>query len=1242
MYLKRTASVFLSFLCVSVFAGQLPDLQTYKPDFTTSDIYLPHLKRTPLSGWWKVKKVSSDRKNNPADEGTVKQFGAADFDDSAWPRDIVPNNIHVPFLMKLPKVTDWNGMWKALPREVREWGGVAWFRRKFTAPAVAPGERAILTFDEVLGDFTVYVNGIRIGSGEPFVPVTDYRGPSVPQSFDITKALRPGQENTLAIRLFHNGHPVRWGWAGKAGLTDLIYLDICPAASTANILVTTQKNLREVRFDCILSGSSAPADTSGWTGELFEWKSGAKAGSVIFGKEYNSDGLRLVSGTATLKNPKLWSCESPFLYGIRVRNARGEVAGVQRFGIRTFGVEQGNFVLNGKPVALRGLTIDGLPLPVFRHGWFHVFRFNPNDFNRRYWKILCGDGNINHIRTHSATLTRGYYDIFDELGVLITDELQYPETMIRNPARADMISVKGFDGACDKKGNLLPEFVRKVKARIRNSYSHPSVCMYSFGNEIRQYDDPRVEALLNNLYDLYHKVDAQKRPTTNSSGRFWKDASNVKEMHEREKLDYIDTHDYTGSINNRPLAYCEPVARNFIDAVRKHYGVKMPPIVNGEVVYMANHYYPGIFDGIWKKESDLQPDWDKVLYMLTQWRKDRPDQGFLSHYWVRNWGSKNYKFHRSLGRGIYTERILEAYRKCWPEYDGYENISTPYLDLGNAWPFDRISIRKNAAFPYLARVNSPVIAILDYIAPNRFAGETFSSRIHAINNSESDLADVRFEAEILQNGKCVLKQALPFGSIPSNGKKILPLKMKTPSKAGEYRLVYRLKSGGRILNERDRELFIRSRSVVFSPIKTKKKIALYDASAVFGGLKPYSTLKTVKRFGIPVQSIQSFGKLRDFDILIIGSESLDGRIRDGAEQIRSFVENGGRLLVFEQNAIGRIPFLSELEYVLAGPGQFAEILRFDHPALQGFSQGHFFCWNQKDWSVYRIFVSPLSKAAMLTGGDTTQWGADRFGMIAAHLRLGKGDVLLCQAEVTRTLNDDSAAAYFARRLLETILDDSTRSSAQEFKGLPVLKSKPLAKSNALFFSLRSAANMGFADQTARDGIGGWTDQGSGNDLSPFPVGERTFGGIPFAILDPAANGGRSCVVHSNNPALKFRPESKPVEINAKVKRLLFLHSGGWIDESKKEVLGEYVVSCKSGRTIRIPLIAGENIGDWWNPNTPKKNADCVWSSMNRSGVVGVYLFEWKNPNPEDPVKNIVLKIHSNAAVGLIGLTGEKK
>ena len=50
---------------------------------------------------------------------------------------------------------------------------------------------------------------------------------------------------------------------------------------------------------------------------------------------------------------------------------------------------------------------------------------------------------------------------------------------------------------------------------------------------------------------------------------------------------------------------------------------------------------------------------------------------------------------------------------------------------------------------------------------------------------------------------------------------------------------------------------------------------------------------------------------------------------------------------------------------------------------------------------------------------------------------------------------------------------------------------------------------------------------------------------------------------------------------------------------------------------------------------------CGWSGMNKSGVVGAFLYSWDNPHPEDQISSIVLKTKGNAVVGLLGLTAEK-
>ncbi len=1218
-------------LCsASLCAVDSSELQKYQPDLANSDIYLPHLKRIPLSGWWKLKKVSSDRKNNPADEGSKQNYHLPEFNDADWGRDLVPNNLHSPFLNPSPS------------REEKIWGGVVWFRKDFQVPVLKKGERAILRLNEVLGVFKVWVNGRLVGEHDFIMPKDfgEYCGPGDPYDYDVTEFLRSGGKNTIAIRLFHSGEPVLWGiWSPECGIFGTVHLDIRPAAWSDRILVTPEQNLRDVSFECFLSGSENAADTDSWKAELFEWKSGRSVASAVMGRMDRKEGKRFVAGKASIPNAKLWSPESPFLYGVKFRNQRGEVTGVQRFGMRTFGIKDGNFVLNGKPIMLRGLCWQG-QYPLQRHGYLFALTTNAGNAIRRYWQEYK-NLNINYIRFHSRELPPNGYDLMDELGFLITDELAYPTVRLKNAIRADEIDVKGFDGASDKTGKLLPDFIEKTTRRIYRNYSHPSVCTYSFGNELRDYS-ARSTRMLNHLYDLYRRVDRQKRPITSSSGRFWKDGSNFQELCKTEKMDYIDTHDYTGSINNMPVAYCESVAEHFTSLVKKYFPGGNSPVVNGETVAFGEFYYPDVLDGVWAEEKLAVPDWKKALYVLNDWHSKDRGRAFLALYWVRNWGMKNYKYHRGLGRGVYTELILESQRKLWPALDGFNVLGGPYFKgPASAYPFDRLKFEPNEAYPYLQRVCAPQIVILDYVAPNRFAGESVSTKAYLINNSERDVKNVVFELGFERNGVSfgnALTEKL--GPIKSNEKRIIPITFVLPKENGEFRLVYRFLADGKELNRRDIGLNLRNRAEIFSPLKTDRKIALYDASAVFGGLKPYNSTKVLKAFGLPFTPVTNFSDLQKYDVLIIGNGSIDGKVSDGADEIRDFVSSGGRLLVFDQTVSGRIPFLPELEYSLAGPGQFSEILQFNHPVLKGMTQKEFFCWNQKDWSVYRTYIRPVSEAALTVGGDTTQWGADNFGMVTAHLKLGKGDVFLTQAEVTSTFRVDSGAALLTRRLLSAVVNDATRKAAAPFRGYEILL-KGLKASAAEFISLKDAANMAFADEVAKDGKGGWTDQGPLNDLSPMPVGRQNFGGVPFQIINPKENGGRSCVVVSGNKLLPFRPESREIKVGIPVKRLLFLHSGAWIASGAGQV-GEYEVQYASGRMAMIPIIEGNNITDWWGPAKKLSHAICGWSGMNKSGVVGVFLCSWSNPHPDDPIKTIVLKTKGDAVVGLIGLTAEKR
>lgn len=1166
-------------------------------DFAQSDIYQPYLKRTNLSGVWKLKRFD----NSKANPVTDSKYFAPQLTDADWETDVVPGDLTRPY-----GVADKDNRQKL-------WGGVTCFRRQFTPQTLHAGEKAYLHFDNILGEAKIYLNGKLIYE-KSFVPLKEHRSWLDAFEVDVTKELLPGQVNTLAVRLFHNGEPVEWGRARPSGINGEVWLDVRPSVWADAILITPQDNLHDVEFVCRVNGGAPER----WYAEVFAWQNPEK---FVATPEITPGKPGWAQGKFSLKNPQLWSPESPTLYGLAIKNAKNETVGIQRFGMRTLVARDGNFLLNGKPTALRGLCWGEEMFTPFGPAAFH----NDKDLFRQYF-ALFRTANVNHLRFHTCMVPPGGYDILDELGFIITDELDYPTEAIAGPARADHIVNENLDDCCDNAGNLKDEFRAKVTRRMYQNYSHPSICTYSFGNEMR--DEKRVAAMFRNLYDLYRSLDRQNRPITPSSGRFWKDADNIASLQKVDKLDYIDTHDYTGSINNWPLGYCQNIAEKFIREARKSYPA-LPPVINGETVYFANHYYPWMFDGIWPTEDAAEPDWSKLMYVMTEMQQKMPANRMMSFYWARNWGWRNYKYHRAEGRGIYTERILEVNRKLWPDWDGYENLSGDYFTINAA----RDGFVTNEAYPYLQRVNSPAIAVFDYVSPNRYTGETVKTKVTVVNNTESELKAAKLQLYFGQTNAGVID----IGSLAQGGKKVLDCSFTLPAQPGRTGLAYRLSDGDRLLSDRQLFFNLRDKTQVVSPIATDRKVALYDPAAVlFAGLKKENTTRVLKTFQLPFTAIDNFDQLKNFDLLIIGANAFDENLRKNAKRIRQYAENGGRVLVFEQSATGRVPFLPELELSLAGPGQFAEVLQRRHPALAGLDQWEFFNWGQKDWSVYRVVLLPFSPAALLAGGDTTQWGSDKFGMAAAHVKVGKGDIIFTQAESVPTFGVDAASTQFTRQLLQTMLDDGTRVNARDFIKLAV-QNFEFDETKAFIVPLTGAANFGFADETAYDGKGGFPDQGADNDLHNFPTGRQILGGIPFEI----ATGAKTMAVVSENLKLYFPPESALIGVDRQAAKLFFLHTGAWIDQAKSQQAGSYTVTYASGKTVEIPIVSTVNISDWWSaPNNIVSAAQCVWSGQNGRSVVGVYVFMWRNPEPGDAIKTIQLSARKDAVIGLIAVTGE--
>lgn len=167
--------------------------------------------------------------------------------------------------------------------------------------------------------------------------------------------------------------------------------------------------------------------------------------------------------------------------------------------------------------------------------------------------------------------------------------------------------------------------------------------------------------------------------------------------------------------------------------------------------------------------------------------------------------------------------------------------------------------------------------------------------------------------------------------------------------------------------------------------------------------------------------------------------------------------------------------------------------------------------------------------------------------------------------------------------------------------------------------LAPAANMGFADRIADDGQGGWTDQGPENDLAAMTrYGTCDFAGIPFEILDPAKNNGKSCVAVSG--IRRFPPHG---ELNlpqpVKARYLYLLHAAAWVPQTGEKT-GVMELTFADNTKTQIPVIAGKDCGNWWNPVFPFENGLIGWTGDNPQSKVGLFVSAFRIP--EKPLKSI--------------------
>lgn len=433
--------------------------------------------------WASIREIeftdAAGKKIKPAGEklnANKVPFGT-NFDDTKWRSLNLPHDwaIEGPFRPELENETG------KLP-----WVGIGWYRKSFDVPADAGEHRYYLDFDGVLSMPKVYVNGEL--AGEWGYGYSSFR-------VDISKHLKPGQKNTVAVRAENLPRSSRW-YPG-AGIYRHVWLTKTNPVHVDNwgVSITTpqvskDKATVEIKTT-VLNTSDKPATVSVENAVAGVAGAAGKPETVTIPAGQSKE----ITSTIQLGNPKLWDLDTPHLYDLATTiKLDGKIIDKvnNTFGVRTVEWKPDGFYLNGRKVRINGVCqhhdLGPLGAAVYARGY------------ERQLEILKEMG-VNSIRTSHNPPAPELLEACDRMGILVDNEL------------FDIWEHQKYDKANGYHILWKDWHVKDLQNFVKRDRNHPSVICWSAGNEIDEQGTARGKEVAQELVRLFHEADPSRKVT---------------------------------------------------------------------------------------------------------------------------------------------------------------------------------------------------------------------------------------------------------------------------------------------------------------------------------------------------------------------------------------------------------------------------------------------------------------------------------------------------------------------------------------------------------------------------------------------------------------------------------------------------------------------------------------------------------------------------------------------------------
>ena len=397
--------------------------------------------------------------------------GAKDpsYDDSSWRLLDLPHDwsIECDFDENLASCTGY------LP------AGFGWYRKSFSIPESYKGKSITISFDGVYCDGEVWINGKYVGK-RPYGYISYY--------YNITPFIEFGKQNVIAVRVDHRKY-ADTRWYSGSGIYRHVWLTLQSNIHVAHWGTLVRSTLSgadraDIQIRTTISNDNKTSREITLSSLVYS-QQGSKVASAVKNVILGNDSLITVNQEISLDDPVLWDIENPCMYTLKTRISSGETILDEYdtpFGIRSirFDADKG-FFLNGRNIKIKGVCLH--------HDGGSVGAAVPE----KIWQIrlekLKASG-CNAIRTSHNPVAPEFLDLCDQIGFLVLDEAfdewEYPK---RKWIDGWNQTRYGDDGYPD----IFQWCRQDLTDMVRRDWNHPSIIIWSIGNEVDYQNDPYAD-----------------------------------------------------------------------------------------------------------------------------------------------------------------------------------------------------------------------------------------------------------------------------------------------------------------------------------------------------------------------------------------------------------------------------------------------------------------------------------------------------------------------------------------------------------------------------------------------------------------------------------------------------------------------------------------------------------------------------------------------------------------------------